>query len=97
MARYVFSIVVNGGCVYYDESTVEQDKADAGLAEFGGSGYLSFWRSCKEVMLEFNRLRDAVRGMKHFGDMIPDLQYLTEGGNVEAIITDLDYDVEKKL
>lgn len=97
MARYVFSIVVNGACVYYDESTAEQDRADAGLTEFGGSGYLGFWRKCKEVLFEFNRLLDAVSGMKHLGDLIPDVQYLTEGGDVEAVITDLDYDAERRL
>lgn len=97
MARYVFTICVDGACAYYEESTAEQDRADAGLTAFGGSGYLSFWQQCKEVLTEFERLSEAVRGMKHLGDLIPNVQYLANGGDVKAVILDLNYDECKEL
>ena len=49
------------------------------------------------MLAEFERLSDAVRGMKHLGDLIPNVQYLAEASDIEAVILDLNYDEEKKL
>jgi hypothetical protein len=97
MARYVFSINFDGKCVYYIESTSEQDKEDAGLTAFGGSGYLDFWHECKEVVTELRSLAKAVKGMKYLGELVPDIQHIADGGDIEAVISDLDYDEERRI
>lgn len=99
MARYVFSICVNGSCVYHDESTPEQDRIDAAFAEMGGSGYLSFWKKCKEVFLGVRELIDAVNGNPMAKEVFPELASIAgaDKEQVEAIITDLDYGHEKRL
>ena len=99
MARYVFSICVNGSYVYYDESTPEQDRMDAAFAEMGGSGYLSFWKKCKEVFLGVRELIDAVTGNPMAKEVFPELASIAgaDKEQVEATITDLDYGHEKRL
>lgn len=52
MARYVFTYERDGDTILYEESTVEEDRDDAGLTEFGGTGYLSFWERCRRMMME---------------------------------------------
>lgn len=97
MARYVFSINFDGKCIYYIESTPEQDKEDAGLTAFGGSGYLDFWCECKEVVTELRSLVNAAKGMKYLGVLASDIQHIADGGDIEAVISDLDYDEERMI
>lgn len=97
MARYVFSITANGNCVAYCESTVEEDKMDAGLVAMGGSGYLSFWKRCKQVVTDLRSLVRTAKGMETLSFILPDMEWLANVDDIEAVITDLYYAEERSI
>lgn len=47
MARYNFTLTNDYECVYYMESTVEEDKLDVEMGALDGYGYLNFWKRCR--------------------------------------------------
>lgn len=52
MARYCYSYVLGDECVYYLESTVEEDmleSIDDVVDVCFGPGYLEFWKRCRRA------------------------------------------------
>lgn len=50
MARYCYSYVFGDECIYYLESTDEEDmleSIDDGIDACFGTGYLEFWKRCR--------------------------------------------------
>lgn len=98
MSRYVFSMHVGNTCVLYNQSTDEEDRMDAGLAEFGGSGYLSFWRRCKERANGIREIMRALRGVENAKEILPEVAHLcVPESEAKAVISDLSYGAEREV
>lgn len=95
MARYVFEYLIGDKLVGYLESTPEEDKMDAGVEEFDGSGYLSFWKRSKKVAMDWNELIMMCNNNKVLMDVL-ELEEIPEGERT-ATIYDNWYDAEKAI
>ena len=54
MARYCYSYVLDGECIHYLESTVEEDMLESiddvdDIDVCFGPGYLEFWKRCRRA------------------------------------------------